>query len=302
MRERERAMSIPVAMRAEPDIPIVRAPAFGSEPDPVPAEFHEIALETSRNRVWPLFLAVGIGLVVGFAGGYGVATRDKLMQIGFGAADPPVQAVPAQTAPAVVAAAPVAMPPAAAAPPTPTPVSEPTSAASESPGAAANLAAETGRIVVRSTPEGAHVSVDGHDAGTTPATVRDIARGSHTVRVTRDGYVADERKVAITTARPSQTLTVDLARSAVTAEAAAPSAARGGIVSGGPGGLTVDSRPEGASVFVDGRMVGTTPLTIDSVAAGEHSIGLTREGYSRWASSVRVTTGERARVTASLEK
>jgi hypothetical protein len=250
--------------------------------------------------VWPLFLAVGIGLVVGFAGGYGVATRDKLMQIGFGAGDPPAQAAPAQTAPAVVAAPPVATPlPATTDSPTPTPVSEP---APTAPVAAANLAAETGRIVVRSTPEGAHVSVDGHDAGTTPATVRDLARGSHTVRVTRDGYVADERKVAITAARSSQTVTVDLARSAVAAQAAAPSPARGGAASSGPGGLTVDSRPEGASVFVDGKMVGTTPLTIDSVAAGEHSVGLTREGYSRWASSVRVTTGERARVTASLEK
>jgi hypothetical protein len=180
-------------------------------------------------------------------------------------------------------------------------VSEPAQAAPVAP-ATANLAVETGRIVVRSTPEGARVSIDGHDAGTTPATVTDIARGSHTVRVTRDGYVADERKVAITAARPSQTLTIDLARSTAVAETVASSAARSGVMPNGPGGLTVESRPEGASVFVDGKMVGTTPLTIDSVAAGEHSVGLAREGYSRWASSVRVTTGERARVTASLEK
>jgi eukaryotic-like serine/threonine-protein kinase len=306
---REREVSIPVAMRAEPEIPIVRAPAFGSEPDPIPAEFHEIALETSRNRVWPLFLAVGIGLVVGFAGGYGVATRDKLMQMGFGAADPPAQAAPAQAAPAAVAAPPATAvssaptPPVVAAP-APAPVADAPATASApavSAAAVAALAAEAGRIVVRSTPEGARVAVDGHDAGTTPATIRDVAHGSHTVRVTRDGYVEEERKVAITAARPAQTLTIELARP----PAAAQAAARGGAVSpglNGPGGLTVDSRPEGASVFVDGKMVGTTPLTIDSVAAGEHSIGLTREGYSRWASLVRVTTGERARVTASLEK
>jgi len=163
---------------------------------------------------------------------------------------------------------------------------------------------------VRSTPDGAHVIVDGHDAGTTPATINELVRGPHTVRVARDGYVAEERTVAITAARPAQTVTIELGRPAAAAKVAAPAAlpaARGvgvpGIAGiGGVGGLTVDSRPGGASVFVDGKMVGTTPLAIDNVAAGDHSIGLARDGYGRWVSSVRVAAGERARVTASLEK
>ena len=290
------AVSIPVAMRSEPEIPIVRTPAVA--PEQIPAEFHEMALEKSRSAVWPLLLAVGIGLVVGFAGGYGVATRDRLMQIGFGPAETPA---PVSTSSAPVPApvpAPVIVAPAPPVAPAPAKVSAPAAPATV-------VAAEAGRIVLRSTPEGAHVAVDGHDAGTTPATIGSLARGSHTVRVTRDGYVAEERKVAITAARPTQTLTIELARPAAAAQATAPAAARGVGGSSGPsglGGLTVDSRPDGASVFVDGKMVGTTPLTIDSVAAGEHSIGLTRDGYSRWASSVRVAAGERARVTASLEK
>ncbi len=205
-REREREISIPVAMRAEPEIPIMRAPAFGSEPDPTPAEFHELALEKTRSAIWPLILAVGIGLVVGFAGGYGAATRDRLMQIGLGAADPPAQAAPAQ--------------PAAPSGCRATPSSEPVDAdwygrigrrqtaahsprrrAAVQPGPAPSARARSdvcpprpAAIVVRSTPAGARVSVDGRDAGTTPATVRDLDRGSHTVRVTRDGYVAEERQ------------------------------------------------------------------------------------------------------------
>jgi len=70
----------------------------------------------------------------------------------------------------------------------------------------------------------------------------------------------------------------------------------------GPGGLMVESRPTGASVFVDGRLIGTTPVAIESVSAGDHSIGLESAGYQRWVGSVRVATGERARITASLER
>jgi hypothetical protein len=55
-------------------------------------------------------------------------------------------------------------------------------------------------------------------------------------------------------------------------------------------------------VILDGRLVGTTPLKLESVAAGEHPIALELDGYRRWAASVRVVAGESARVTASLER
>ena len=58
----------------------------------------------------------------------------------------------------------------------------------------------------------------------------------------------------------------------------------------------------GASVYVDGRRVGTTPLVLDTVKAGQYTIGLDIDGYKRWATSVRVTSGERSRVAASLER
>ena len=148
---------------------------------------------------------------------------------------------------------------------------------------------------MQSTQEGARVSVDGRDAGTTPATVQRggpwVTHPSRDARRIRDGGAqsGDHGGASYT-----QTVTVTLARPPAAAQAVAPAAARGGVSArrSSPGGLTVDSRPEGASVFVDGKMVGTTPLAIDSVAAGEHAIGLTREGYSRWASSVRVTPGK----------
>jgi hypothetical protein len=53
---------------------------------------------------------------------------------------------------------------------------------------------------------------------------------------------------------------------------------------------------------MDGQLVGTTPVTLPTVAAGSHAIRLEHDGYRRWSSSVRVVAGEQNRVTASLER
>ncbi len=68
------------------------------------------------------------------------------------------------------------------------------------------------------------------------------------------------------------------------------------------GRLSVDSRPAGARVFLDGRLIGTTPLSVASVRAGEHAIRLERDGYRLWSSSIRIVAAEQNRVTASLER
>jgi serine/threonine protein kinase len=66
--------------------------------------------------------------------------------------------------------------------------------------------------------------------------------------------------------------------------------------------IMVESRPSGASVHVDGRLVGKTPLKLMSVAPGDHAVTLEHDGYQRWTSSVRIVAGKPARVAASLER
>ena len=66
------------------------------------------------------------------------------------------------------------------------------------------------------------------------------------------------------------------------------------------GSIDVVSRPPGAEVALDGRIVGTTPLSIPDVTEGTHVVGIELAGFSRWATSVYVNKGERARVGASL--
>lgn len=264
------------------------------------------ALERTRSALWPLLLALVVGVAIGFGIAMAVLGRDQAFpdapQVAQGSSlegsrsTPPTEIsepalrLPNETAapaaPDAPAAAPAPAPPAAATrTPTarvPTPVAPPRAPA-----------VDTGRLLVRSSPAGARVMVDGKDVGVTPVTLRDVNRGAHTVRLTHEGYRSTERRVTISATRPSQSLQLDLVR-----ERTEPARAR----SGEAGSILVDSRPSGASVFIDGRLVGRTPVVLPAVAAGEHALHLEHEGYRRWASSVRVTPGEQSKVTGSLER
>jgi len=270
------------------------------------------ALERTRSAVWPLVLSLTVGLAIGFAGGYGVGSHDRTPQ----------------NAVAVATAAPagreftesaVSEPPKPV-PPVPTSVAVPsTSVAGPSTPAAAPSAA-LGRLLIRSMPAGASVSVDGREYGKTPATVRDLPRGPHRVRVARDGYATEERRVVISPSRPAQSVNIALER--MRAPALARSSAPSPVPSSKPpsaapvppespgvaaaarlaGALVVDSRPTGAKVYLDGKLIGNTPLSLQTVAAGEHAVRLERDGYRHWSSSVRIVASEQNRVTASLER
>jgi hypothetical protein len=185
-------------------------------------------LERAGSAVWPLMLALTVGLAMGFAGGYGVGSHDRASVAvsagreftenavadapkkdaetarGLERAEPPAaKATPAIETPAKEGNAPVRPAPA----PTASTGRKPdTTPAAATAAAAQSATAASGRLLIRSTPEGSSVSVDGRDYGKTPATVRDLARGPHQVRVTRDGYAAQERRVVISSSRPSQSV------------------------------------------------------------------------------------------------
>jgi hypothetical protein len=68
------------------------------------------------------------------------------------------------------------------------------------------------------------------------------------------------------------------------------------------GGIIVFSRPPGAPVFLDERLVGSTPLSLDEVTTGTHRVRIALPEYRAWATSVNVTPGSSLRVAASLER
>ena len=223
------------------------------------------------------WLAVAAGLVAGIAlggiGGYLLGTRQAPRTIVVSPAAPQATPPPADTE--------VRVPPA----PVTTPVPEPVSRRGSAPPPGAERAVSEppkpqpttrpappqGVAIVRSTPSGALVTIDGHARGTTPATVRELLLGSHTLQVARPGYIPSSQSFVLTAAQPSRELTIELQGAADSRGAAART-----------GTLFVDTRPPGASVIVDGRPAGMTPTRIGALTAGSHTVRIELAGTGRW--------------------
>ncbi len=65
--------------------------------------------------------------------------------------------------------------------------------------------------------------------------------------------------------------------------------------------LSISSVPEGALVFVDDTMEGTTPCTVRDIGAGEHIVSTNLTGYHTWSSSIDVEGSKTTRISAILQ-
>jgi PEGA domain len=126
--------------------------------------------------------------------------------------------------------------------------------------------------------------------GRTPLVLRDMPLRVVRVTVERDGFSPDERRVALSAAQPAVTVDARLAAVAPPAPAATT------------GTLVIESRPAGATVFLNGRQVGTTPMSVPETAPGTHRIRLEMAGFNPWVTTAAVQAGARSRVAASLER
>ena len=226
--------------------------------------------------------------------------------------DRPATARPSSAAPAARSSSAPASGPAGA---------KPTSAAKPSPKAPAAktppAAARTGQMVITSNPARASVTVDGKWTGRTPLTLDNRRFGSYRIRVVREGYEVASTTLTISDARPSATfaptLTAIPAASRTPAAAPKPAAQAPAAATTKPaaaaakptaktGEIFVDSRPQGATVLVDGKPVGVTPLRLTGQPAGSHTVRLELADHQPWTSTATVIGGQTARVTGSMER
>ena len=82
-------------------------------------------------------------------------------------------------------------------------------------------------------------------------------------------------------------------------EPRASSPATNGLLAGT---LSIESRPVGANVFIDGQLVSTTPLLLPEISPGTHVVRLQLAAHQDWTSTVQVVPDGRNRVTATLEE
>jgi hypothetical protein len=292
-----------VEFRAAPpaDAPDEDWPAPPAAPPPVPRVRPAVAQTSFSVVSMPLVIGIFVvGALVGLGLGWMVFGRHAAPSV---ASSPQPVAAPARLEPVAPAPEAAAKRAEDAAPAQVAGPSAPSgrSAARNEPAASAPkpsapAAPTRGQLTVRSTPTGARVELNGRARGQTPVTLRDLPLGALTVRVTREGFGAEQRRVTLTAARAAQTIDVPLARVAPAKAAAARPA--GEFV----GSVFVETRPAGARVFIDGRDVGTSPVDVPGVRAGSHVVRLELAGHKRWTASVSVVAGERNRVAASLEE
>jgi hypothetical protein len=164
--------------------------------------------------------------------------------------------------------------------------------------------------VVRSTPSGANVTLNGKWVGRTPFTQNALPFGRYSLRVVVDGYNAAEEQFSLSSSNLSENVSLRLERT----RPAPPPPSRGTTNQRGAtppadrtgperftGTVYVDSRPQGAKVFISGREYGTTPLRVPEVAIGSHVVRLELPDHRTWTNTIRVTAGQELKVTGSLE-
>ena len=110
----------------------------------------------------------------------------------------------------------------------------------------------TGTASFDSVPEGSGISLDGVTIGQTPLT-RVLPVGRHVVE--------------FSTRRATKTVTLDVT-------ARGQNVARVDWTAKPMGSLHVETSPSGARVLVDGTLRGVTPLTVDGIVAGPHTVSL----------------------------
>lgn len=67
------------------------------------------------------------------------------------------------------------------------------------------------------------------------------------------------------------------------------------------GSISVSSSVDGASVYLDGELVGEAPVTRDDIPAGRHRVRVESAGHEPFETDVRVRAGKRAKVEATLD-
>ena len=129
-----------------------------------------------------------------------------------------------------------------------------------------------GSLVVTVNVDSASVYVDDELVGSAPFENSAIHIGMYSVRVSKEGYEDFVEDVRVRPGRKAEIrASLDLL----------------------PPSLSVQSDIPGATVFLDRRYKGTTPVTIKDVTAGEHQLTVSADGYEMYAEKVTINAGHR---------
>ncbi len=116
-----------------------------------------------------------------------------------------------------------------------------------------------GTLSIDSYPQNCEVYLNGEYVGVTPLE-KSVKIGKYTLEVKKEGY--EDYKKEVTIERGKET--VIIANLEIST-----------------GSLIVKTDPDGATVFVDGKNYGLTPIEIKDLEIGDHEIVISKEGYAQ---------------------
>lgn len=135
-----------------------------------------------------------------------------------------------------------------------------------------------GTLKVSSEPPGAEVYVNGSYKGTTPL-VLDLYPDEYTVEIKKEGYNPYSEKVTV---KPGQMTSITATLTLLN------------------GVLTVSSSPLGADVYLNGTLIGTTPIEEYPLVPGTYELEIVKENYESQTIAVTVEPGESKNITVTL--
>jgi hypothetical protein len=158
-----------------------------------------------------------------------------------------------------------------------------TTAPRRPPVATASRQPESAWLALTVTPEDATVTVDGDTyRGSALQRIGPLEPGPYDVRVAAPGHEPVQRTVDIE-AGETERLSVSL-----------PPQARG------PGKVRVRSTPAGATVLVDGKVRGISPLELELASGKTYELTLSQDGYEPWSTIVEPAAGKTRSVETRL--
>lgn len=136
-----------------------------------------------------------------------------------------------------------------------------------------------GSLEVNAVPGNSSVVVAGQYRGMTPLTLNNLAPTSYTVTVSHFGYRPITRSVTVD-AGSTTVMNVTLALQT--------------------GTIRIVTDPDAALISLDGRNAGRSPLTLQDISVGNHTVAAQREGYRNTVQVVSVLTGQTVNVSLAL--
>lgn len=141
-------------------------------------------------------------------------------------------------------------------------------------------------INILSEPSGADVLIDGKLQAAQTPTVVWLSFGRHVIEVRKSGFTSVRRDFEVT---QGPTLTLDLRLE----KPSAPTESRGT--------LALTASVEGAQVYLNGVLIGVSPLSGKRVKAGRYRVEVVAKNHKRWRREVEIERGQTLRLMVDLQ-